>query len=78
MFSLLIAGGGLAWFGSIVANKALYPSGRPAGGRWPLWQILRSISKWEQDRSVRYIGGLALQFSGFMLIYSALFRSSGV
>jgi hypothetical protein len=78
MFSLLLAGGGLAWFGSTVASKALYPSGRPAGGRWPFWQILRSFPKWEQDRAVRYFGGLCLQFSGLTLIFSALFRSGGV
>lgn len=71
---LFFMGSGLAWFGWSVATKALYPSGRPVGGKWPFFDIVRSFPKWDQDRAVYYLGGIAMQFSGLLMMFAAIFK----
>jgi len=68
---LLAIGVALVIYGRRVTAMNLYPNGRPEGARWPLRQILASMPKWEQERVVTVIGGVALQFAGVIIVFGS-------
>jgi hypothetical protein len=74
MWLLMCTGLGLIWYGYRVAVRQVYPNGRPDGGKWPLRHILMTIPRWEMERVLMLFGGYALQFAGYLIVISALFR----
>jgi hypothetical protein len=68
MFILLLLGLLLLTLGRRVARKALYPTSTIGSARL----ALLTFRHWEQERTVEFIGGIALQFSGVVVILGAL------
>ena len=42
----------------------------PGGQRWPLLPTLRSMPRWDQERVMHTIGGVALEFAGVVMLVS--------
>jgi hypothetical protein len=66
MWILIGTAFGLLWFGRRIRLRAMFPGGQ----RWPLLPTLRSMPRWDQERVMHTIGGVALEFAGVVMLVS--------